>query len=70
LSETLTIYMSSVSLINRIVSCAYRLSIFFLDICWLRLDFETFQTLGPAVSVETTGGLCQDTFVVTVNKIY
>lgn len=38
------------------------------DICWLRLDFEQFTTLGPADTVETTGGACIDTFTVTVNS--
>ena len=31
-----------------------------------RLDFEQFTTLGPADTEETTGGACQDTFMVTV----
>lgn len=38
------------------------------DICWLRLDFETFQNLGPALTTEVSGGLCVDTFKVTVNS--
>merc|ERR1712223_23595 len=37
------------------------------DICWLRLDFETFTTLGPAATEETTGDLCVDTFTVTAS---
>jgi len=37
------------------------------DICWLRLDFEQFTTLGPADTVETDGGVCPDTFTVTSN---
>ena len=32
-----------------------------------RLDFEQFSNLGPADTVETTGGACQDSFSVTVN---
>jgi len=37
------------------------------DVCWLRLDFEQFSNLGPADTVETTGGACQDSFSVTVS---
>jgi hypothetical protein len=33
----------------------------------LRLDFETFTIIGPADTVETTGGKCaSDTFKITV----
>jgi len=45
----------------------------FLDICYLRLDFEQFVTLGPRNGfneVETFGGLCQDdnlVFTVILN---
>ena len=40
---------------------------FFTDICWLRLDFETFTNQGPAATDEATGGngICVDTFTVT-----
>ena len=38
------------------------------DICWLRLDFETFQTLGPSDTIETTGGACADTLTITVSS--
>ena len=38
------------------------------DICWLRLDFETFTTLGPADTVETDGGLCVDKLTFTVTS--
>jgi len=38
------------------------------DICWLRLDFEQFTTLGPADTLEANGGACVDTFTVTVNS--
>jgi len=34
------------------------------EVCAVRLDFETFTTLGPADTVETNGGACQDSFVV------
>jgi hypothetical protein len=37
----------------------------YLDVCWLRLDFETFQTVGPTSTSEPNGA-CPDTFVVTV----
>ena len=50
-------------------------SIGFLDVCSLRLDFETLTILGPATTGEadTTGApapghLCQDSFTVTVRK--
>ena len=42
------------------------------DVCTLRLDFETFNILGPATTLEdgpdaTTGGdACRDTFTATV----
>ena len=40
----------------------------FLDICWLRLDFETFTNQGPAVTTEANGNVaCTDTFTVTTS---
>jgi len=39
------------------------------DVCQLRLDFETFNILGPALTTETeavSGDNCPDTFTVTV----
>ena len=36
------------------------------DVCWLRLDFETFTTLGPTATDETDGGLCIDMLTITV----
>ena len=36
----------------------YLLVILFADICWLRLDFETFFISGPRGSDELDGGLC------------
>ena len=37
------------------------------DVCYLRLDFEAFNLLGPADAAETAGGACtRDTFKVTV----
>ncbi len=40
------------------------------DVCWLRLDFESFQILGPATTTEPSGGSCPDTFTATVTKIF
>ncbi len=38
------------------------------DVCWLRLDFETFQTEGPADTDETpSGGACTDMLTLTVS---
>ena len=37
---------------------------FISDICYLRLDFETFNTI-PVTTVETT--TCPDTFKITVS---
>lgn len=37
------------------------------DICFLRLDFETFNIRGPADSEETDGGVCMDTLTITVD---
>jgi len=41
------------------------------DICWLRLDFESFTLLGTGNTVETDGttggGLCLDSFTVSTN---
>ena len=42
---------------------------FDLGVCWLRLDFETFTTLGPADSQELSGGVCRDTFKVVVSML-
>ena len=33
--------------------------------CDIRLDFETFTTLAPADTNESTGGACPDTFIAT-----
>ena len=40
---------------------------FFLDVCSLRFDFETFTIVGVATTIETNGGACTDTFQVTVS---
>ena len=41
--------------------------VIFIAVCDLRLDFERFTTLGPADTVETDGGKCQDILTITVN---
>ena len=38
----------------------------FIDVCYLRLDFETFTLQGVGATTEINGGACTDTFVVTV----
>ena len=40
------------------------------DICWFRLDFETFTTVGPSTTLETGGGECVDKLTFTVNIAY
>jgi hypothetical protein len=35
------------------------------DVCTVRLDFETFTTVGPADTAETSGGACTDSFVAS-----
>ncbi len=41
------------------------------DVCYLRLDFESFTLLGPSDTNEVSGGAClRDTFKVTVSNIY
>ena len=42
---------------------------FFLDVCFIRLDFEAFTLLGTANTEEVGGGVCQDTFVATVSEL-
>jgi hypothetical protein len=39
------------------------------EVCYLRLDFETFNLLGPVATDEAdaTNIACQDSFVVTVS---
>ena len=42
----------------------------FSDVCFLRLDFEAFNLLGPTLTDETNGGACAlDTFKVTVRIV-
>ena len=35
------------------------------DVCSVRLDFESFTTVGPADTQELLGGVCMDTFTAT-----
>ncbi|XP_059097095.1 uncharacterized protein LOC131891508 isoform X2 [Tigriopus californicus] len=35
------------------------------DVCFLRLDLESFVIMGPADTMETEGGVCVDTFTAT-----
>ena len=44
-----------------------RFRLFFSEICFLRLDFETFTIVGPTLTTEATGAVCTDTFKVTVS---
>jgi hypothetical protein len=46
-------------------SLSYSISKCSTDVCYIRLDFETFQTLGPATTTEPTG--CVDTLVITTS---
>ena len=38
------------------------------DVCWLRLDFDTFNILGTGATTETDGGVCLDDLTITVGK--
>ena len=35
------------------------------DVCSVRLDFETFQIMGPTLTTEAAGGACVDSFVAS-----
>ena len=39
----------------------------FSDVCYLRLDFDTFTILGTGGTTESNGGECQDMFAITVS---
>ena len=56
------------------VTSNYSHEVSITDICWLRLDFESFTLLGTGNTVETDGttggGLCLDSFTVSVKKGY
>ena len=41
----------------------------FSDVCYLRLDFDTFTILGTGGTTESNGGECQDMFAITVSAI-
>jgi hypothetical protein len=43
---------------------------FSIDVCSIRLDFETFNLLGPLTTVEAATSVCQDTFKVTVSIFF
>ncbi len=63
-------FISNSNLINKRKTFFVQLflSFFFsLDICWLRLDFESFTILGTGLTTESNGGFCTDTFKVTVS---
>jgi len=47
-------------------SLSYKVSKIASNICYLRLDFETFTIIGPADATEASGGKCaSDTFKIT-----
>ncbi len=52
--------------------CMKKSALFFhvSDVCMLRLDFETFTTVGTNGSANDNEGDCVDQFAVTVNKDY
>lgn len=42
--------------------------LFSLDVCYLRLDFESFTTVGPTDTEEKKGGECVDKLSFTVKS--
>ena len=38
------------------------------EVCYIRLDLESFTILGPATNAEPSGGICVDSFAVTVSQ--
>ena len=46
---------------------SYLMNCFHTDICWLRLDFETFTNQGLALTTEVASTACVDTFTVTTS---
>ena len=40
-----------------------------LGVCWLRLDFEAFSIKGTGNTIETDGGKCIDTLLISVTFI-
>ena len=63
-------FWQSYSYVNRKVWYLMYIPISILDICWLRLDFESFTLQGTGNTVETDGtnggGKCLDSFSVSV----
>ena len=51
-----SVYSSQTALTYTINKCSS-------DVCSVRLDFETFQIAGPALTTEAAGGACVDSFV-------
>ena len=50
-----------------IQNCVY----YFLDVCFIRLDFTSFTIMGPADTQELTGGACAtDVLTITVSSIF
>ncbi|TRY80678.1 hypothetical protein TCAL_12324 [Tigriopus californicus] len=47
------------------MSISYQVNRQSSDVCFLRLDFETFNILGPMDTNEVMGGACVDTFTAT-----
>jgi hypothetical protein len=45
--------------------CSYTINQVASDICFIRLDFETFTTRQPQADVTDADGDCQDTFTIT-----
>ena len=53
-----SVYSSQTALTYTINKCSN-------DVCSVRLDFETFATQGPALTDESVGGTCTDSFVAS-----
>ena len=53
-----SVYSDTASVTYTIKKCS-------ASVCSVRLDFETFTTLGPTSTAESSGGVCVDSFVVT-----
>ena len=51
-------YAEQTALTYTVKKCADR-------VCSVRLDFESFTTVGPSGTLEATGGLCVDSLVVS-----
>ena len=46
--------------------CFVKTKRYFSDVCWLRLDFESFTLQGTGNTEELNGGVCLDSFTVSV----